>query len=160
MPQYGKSGLSIQPVELTLGNSVKIDDDRMDLMRKMFRAENFNVLASNMVSPQRTLEDIRHPDCKKLTYPARLPKASVIIVFHNEVWSTLIRTIWSIVNRTPSELLDEIILVDDSSNRDNLRHDLDAYVVGLPVSVKIIRKRMRQGVARARMQAADAAVVC
>jgi polypeptide N-acetylgalactosaminyltransferase len=44
-----------------------------------------------------------------------LPKVSVVIVFIDEPFSTLVRTIHSVINTSPAQLLEDIILVDDFS---------------------------------------------
>ena len=44
-----------------------------------------------------------------------MPGVSVIIIYYNEPVSTLMRNVISVLNRSPPEMLGEIILVDDHS---------------------------------------------
>lgn len=60
-----------------------------------------------------------------------MPAVSVIIIFYNECLSTLLRNVISVLNNSPSELLGEILLIDDNSTLDELselpRHLADLH---------------------------------
>ena len=70
-----------------------------------------NVTFSDLTSLDRPLPDTRPPICATLKYDLEsLPKVSVIIPFFNEAPTMLLRNLHSILNRSPKELLEEIIL--------------------------------------------------
>lgn len=120
-------------------------------MEELKKKHNYNLMASDMVSLHRTLPDQRSQQCKQLWYPEKLPTTSIIIIFHNEAWTTLLRTVWSIIDRSPPELVQEIILVDDVSTWDYLKRPLDDYIKFLPVQTRLIRTAKREGLIRARL---------
>lgn len=101
------------------GRGVTMRPEQDALMKQKFKENQFNILASDMISLNRSLLDIRQADCKTKQYPTLMPTTSIVIVFHNEAWSTLLRTVWSVINRSPRSLLKEILLVDDASERGN-----------------------------------------
>jgi hypothetical protein len=43
------------------------------------------------------------PVLQALHYDTNLPTTSVVIIFTNEAWSPLIRTIYSVLNRSPAQ---------------------------------------------------------
>ncbi|XP_037027582.1 polypeptide N-acetylgalactosaminyltransferase 5-like [Bradysia coprophila] len=125
-------------------------ENMKELMETLMKEHNFNLLASDLTSLHRSLPDPRFDECKNLLYPKKLPMTSVIIIFHNEAWTTLLRTVWSIIDRSPVELIKEIILVDDLSTWSFLKRPLDDYIETIPVPVKLIRNSKREGLMRAR----------
>ncbi|KAL6423576.1 hypothetical protein ACFW04_010251 [Cataglyphis niger] len=89
-------------------------------------------------------------------YLKDLPPTAVIICFHNEAWSVLLRTVHSVLDRSPEHLIQEIILVDDFSDMPHLKRQLEDYMMNYP-KVRIIRANKREGLIRARLLGAAAA---
>ncbi|CAG9562063.1 unnamed protein product [Danaus chrysippus] len=111
----------------------------------------FNQYASDLISIRRTLPDPRDEWCKQPgRYLEDLPQTSVVICFHNEAWSVLLRTVHSVIDRSPAHLIKEIILVDDFSDMPHLMQQLDDYMSSLP-KVRIVRATQREGLIRARL---------
>lgn len=82
-----------------------------------WKRHEFNEFVSDLISVRRSLPDPRDDYCKRNDlYLDDLPSTSVIIIFHNEAWSTLLRSVHSVLDRSPSHLIEEIILVDDYSD--------------------------------------------
>ncbi|ELT87494.1 hypothetical protein CAPTEDRAFT_198873 [Capitella teleta] len=138
-----------------MGQAVIIPESQHAEMKEKFKVNQFNLMASELISVNRTLRDVRMDSCKSKTYPVEsLPTTSVVIVFHNEAWSTLLRTVHSVINRSPPPLLKEIILVDDASEKDFLGRQLDEYLSKLSVHVYVLRMEKRTGLIRARLKGA------
>jgi polypeptide N-acetylgalactosaminyltransferase len=85
-----------------------------------------------------------------------MPSASVVIIFHNEAFSTLMRTVHSVLNRSPPDLIHEIVLFDDFSSYEDMKDRLENYIKPMP-KVKLVRSKKRQGLIRARLGGAAAA---
>lgn len=152
---------SLQPIQKI--PKEKVDEELVDLgMVKTIRDQEikdegykvhaFNVLLSTRLDLNRTIPDTRNVLCKNKKYHKELPKASIIICFYNEHFRTLLRTIYSIIDRTPSHLLEEIILIDDQSDLKNLNKDLEDYINDKSLKkVKLIKADRREGLIRARI---------
>ncbi|KAK6743358.1 hypothetical protein RB195_010550 [Necator americanus] len=139
-PEYGENGIGVAvPADMA------VEKD------KRFLENQFNVMASEMISINRSLPDYRSSECQTKFYKKNLPKTSIIIVFHNEAWTTLLRTLHSVVNRSPLDLLEEIILIDDLSDRDYLKEPLDVYIKRFPIPTRLVHLKRRSGLIRARL---------
>ncbi|CAO4369587.1 unnamed protein product [Caenorhabditis nigoni] len=124
-------------------------------MKKWF----MNVHASDKISLDRDVPDPRIQACKDIKYDyTTLPKTSVIIIFTDEAWTPLLRTVHSVINRSPPELLQEIILLDDNSKRQELQEPLDEHIKRFGGKVRLIRKHVRHGLIRAKLAGAREAV--
>lgn len=137
----------VLPKELTPEQKKLVDDG--------WQKNAFNQYVSDMISVHRALPDPRDDKCKEPDrYLKTLPATSVIVCFHNEAWSVLLRTVHSIMDRSPEHLLEQIILVDDFSDMDHVKGPLDDYMAQYP-KVKIVRLPKREGLIRARLMGLD-----
>lgn len=117
-----------------------------------------NIVLSDKISLKRNLADPRNPLCKNVTYDTSLPSASIVIIFYNEPWSVLLRTVHSVLKKSQPRLLKEIILVDDCSDEEELQGRLNYYIATrFPQKVKLLRLSERKGLIRARLKGAEIA---
>lgn len=123
----------------------------------------FNSVLSNALPLDRPRWDKRVRSCApkiRAMDTSNMKPATIIFVFFDELFSTLIRSVHSALNNAPPELVGEIVLVDDGSSierRPELGALLEKYVRrGLP-KTRLSRLRERSGLMRARMHGADLA---
>eukprot|EP00111_Clytia_hemisphaerica_P004070 TCONS_00011660-protein len=131
---------------------------------KLFGEHSFDSVLSNRISLNRHLKDNRGEKCraKVSTYSPNLPDMSIIICFHNEALSTLLRTVHSIIRNTLPHLVTNIILIDDASTKGNLlfhikRHKLRLRKTVWHNKIILLQNKQRQGIVRSRLNGASLA---
>ncbi|CAL8072161.1 unnamed protein product [Orchesella dallaii] len=137
------------------GIAVNVDDLNEDEKQELGQGKEdfgYNEVISKKISVHRTIPDGRNSECTKKDYSKLHLKASVIISVYNEGWSVLLRTIHSILDRSPDRLLKEVIIVDDFSDSKfgYMQHHLSTYLSAFP-KVKLFRTEHRLGVVKARL---------
>lgn len=104
-----------------MGKPVKlpqfVPSDIQQKINQSWEIYAINEFVSNLIPLYRDLPDVRPEYCKKLQYSDNLPVTSVVMVFHNEPFSMIMRSVFAVFKRTPPDLLGEIVLVDDRSDR-------------------------------------------
>uniref|UniRef100_A0A5S6N182 Polypeptide N-acetylgalactosaminyltransferase n=1 Tax=Xenopus tropicalis TaxID=8364 RepID=A0A5S6N182_XENTR len=116
-----------------------------------YARNKFNQVESDKLLMDRSVPDTRHEQCRKKTWRVDLPATSVVITFHNEARSALLRTVISVLKKSPVHLVKEIILVDDYSDTE------DGALLERIEKVRVLRNDRREGLMRSRVKGADAA---
>lgn len=138
------------------GRPVVVPHGKEKEAERRWKEGNFNVYLSDLIPVDRAIEDTRPAGCAQQLVHNNLPTTSVIICFVDEVWSTLLRSVHSVLNRSPPHLIKEILLVDDFSTKDYLKDNLDKYMSQFP-KVRILHLKERHGLIRARLAGAEIA---
>ncbi|XP_030281530.1 probable polypeptide N-acetylgalactosaminyltransferase 8 [Sparus aurata] len=128
----------------------------------LFQKYGYNVFLSDRLPLDRALPDTRDPRCLEKSYPKDLPTIGVVLIYLDEALSVIKRALRSIIDRTPKNLLKEIILVDDNSSNEDLKGDLDIYVKMLEqqnpdLRIARVRHDEQKGLATARVSGWKAA---
>ncbi|XP_067866125.1 polypeptide N-acetylgalactosaminyltransferase 12 [Heterodontus francisci] len=157
-PVYEKPPLDMNALgELGRAIHLNLEGEEKRREEESVGKHQINIYVSDKISLRRRLPERWNPLCKEKKYDYRnLPTTSVVIAFYNEAWSTLLRTVHSVLDTSPDILLKELIIVDDYSDREHLKKPLEDYVAGLR-KVRLIRAQKREGLVRARLLGASVA---
>uniref|UniRef100_A0A4W3GH81 Polypeptide N-acetylgalactosaminyltransferase n=1 Tax=Callorhinchus milii TaxID=7868 RepID=A0A4W3GH81_CALMI len=96
-----------------------------------YARNKFNQMESDKLQMDRNIPDTRHDQCRRKQWSSELPGTSVVITFHNEARSALLRTVVS-------------------------KSDFHMYLAVF-TKVRILRNNRREGLMRSRVRGADAA---
>lgn len=111
------------------GKAVTLTGYAKEIGDKKLKSIALNEELSEHLSYNRTTPDARNPLCKNVLYDLdELGTASVVVIFYNEPYSVLVRTVHSAINSCPGKILKEVILVDDCSTNVELKDKLDYYI--------------------------------
>uniref|UniRef100_A0A8B9F3Q2 Polypeptide N-acetylgalactosaminyltransferase 5 n=1 Tax=Amazona collaria TaxID=241587 RepID=A0A8B9F3Q2_9PSIT len=138
------------------GHPVSVPADKQEEAKSRWKEGNFNVYLSDLIPVDRAIVDTRPAGCSEQRVHDDLPNTSIIMCFVDEVWSTLLRSVHSVLSRSPPHLIEEVILVDDFSTKKYLKEKLDKYMSRFP-KVKILHLKERHGLIRARLAGAEVA---
>uniref|UniRef100_A0AAZ3PBG9 Polypeptide N-acetylgalactosaminyltransferase n=1 Tax=Oncorhynchus tshawytscha TaxID=74940 RepID=A0AAZ3PBG9_ONCTS len=117
-----------------------------------YARNKFNQVECDKLRMDRGVPDTRHDHCRHKQWKTELPASSVVITFHNEARSALLRTVVSVLKKSPPHLVKEIILVDDYSDNPE-----DGALLGKIEKIRVLRNDRREGLMRSRVRGADAA---
>uniref|UniRef100_A0A8C8ILX7 Polypeptide N-acetylgalactosaminyltransferase n=1 Tax=Oncorhynchus tshawytscha TaxID=74940 RepID=A0A8C8ILX7_ONCTS len=161
-----KAGESLSDSSLFVRWGHDLGPESRRVALKKFQYYGYNGYLSDRLSLTRPIPDLRPDGCRNMSYPSNLPQVSIIFIFVNEALSVILRSIHTAMNRTPSHLLKEIILVDDNSNNAELKENLQHFVKETnsqrPDFIKLVRHDKQEGLIRSRVsgwRAASAPVV-
>ncbi|XP_055010055.1 polypeptide N-acetylgalactosaminyltransferase 18-like [Boleophthalmus pectinirostris] len=122
---------------------------------RLFQKYGYNAFLSDRLPLNRKLPDTRPARCAQKKYSDDLPTISVVIIYLNEAFSVIKRAIHSIIEKTPSRLLKEIILVDDHSEDEGLKIKLNDYIDSVnyanPGLIKMVHHSEQLGLTQARL---------
>uniref|UniRef100_UPI00358E739B polypeptide N-acetylgalactosaminyltransferase 12-like n=1 Tax=Myxine glutinosa TaxID=7769 RepID=UPI00358E739B len=151
-PVYSRPLLDFHSLgELGRAERLHLTEVEKQKQEKSIEEHQINIYLSDRISLHRQLPERWNPLCSQKHYNyLSLPTTSVIIAFYNEAWSTLLRTVHSVLETSPDVLLTEIILVDDFSDKEHLKHPLEQYLALLR-KVRLVRTQRREGLVRARL---------
>uniref|UniRef100_A0A182PIP9 Polypeptide N-acetylgalactosaminyltransferase n=1 Tax=Anopheles epiroticus TaxID=199890 RepID=A0A182PIP9_9DIPT len=149
-----------EPVTIPQQEHGKIPDSVQEQIALGWQRQGYNQFVSDLISVRRELPDVRDPWCVRKTPDdglSTLSPVSIVIVFHDEALSVLLRTVHSVLNRSPPELIEEILLVDDWSSVVQLKTFLDDYFLPYRDKVRILRTPKRLGLIKGRIYGAKRA---
>lgn len=128
------------------GKAATLTGASKEIGEKQLKKIALNEELSEHLSYNRTTPDARNPLCKNRVYDLNsLPTTSVVIIFFNEPYSVIVRTIHSVLNTCDRRILKEVILVDDGSTLESDKGKLDYYIESRFSTdvVKILRLKSR-----------------